>query len=193
MKKLPAIFFMTFAFLSCFLALNQMVSAQQATSTSSVISAATPPGNGFSKEDKEQLQSAINVEMDQAEKRRYRNSAYDTFFKVLILVVTLAITIFSTLATKITGKRKDQLSLASAILAACATVLSGFAFNQFDFSKRQQIYRTKKDELIKLGIELRYSDPNKERFLQRYNEVRSWNDDVPLNKLIQSETPSKTQ
>lgn len=135
----------------------------------------------FNDTEKKNLQKEIDDEKKKAERLRLTNSGYYIGSKVFILVISLATTVCSIIATQATEPLKTNFTVSSAILAAAVTAYSGFAFTDFDFGKRLQIYRKKRDSLINLHHELRFFSPEKKDFLRRYNLVLSWGDHTPLD------------
>ena len=126
-----------------------------------------------------QFQESIAPEIAEAEKHARTNQRYDTIFKTIILCIGLSIVILSGIAAaELYPELTKSLSAASAILGLLSAGMSGFAYEQFNFAKRQSTYTTKTSALKSLRDEL-ILQPDAHTFFTRYAQIRSWNDNNP--------------
>jgi hypothetical protein len=127
------------------------------------------------------LHQLINPSLVEATNFAKGNRKWDVGFKVVILILGILIVIFSAYgATE--GEYAKASSVIGAILGGIVTVLSGFAFQQFDFARRQQIWETKRLALLSLRGEM-ILDTDAEFFRSRLNEVISWSESNPPKHL----------
>jgi hypothetical protein len=148
----------------------------------------------FTQRQQEQLLADIKADIKEAERWYFINSALDSSFKVALLIITIGTTVLSALGNReqLDKRTQKKYGAATTILAGLTVAFSAFAFTQFDYSGRQQIYRKKTDSLIALRDELRYSEPdNKTVFLLRLQDVRSWGDNTPRT-AVPGATPNPT-
>lgn len=134
----------------------------------------------FDKPAKEQLAVELQAEVELARKWARYNQGWDIGFRVGLLLLGIATVVCSGIATSELYENPKPWSLVSTILAGISAALSGFAFTDFSFSKRQRVWDKKANLLRALRDELRFSEPEEEGFRKRLEEVRSLGDHSDL-------------
>jgi hypothetical protein len=133
------------------------------------------------------FQQSIAPEIAEAENHARTNQWYDTMFKIIILCIGVGIVITSGIAAaELYPNFTKWLSATSAILGGLLTAVSAFAYEQFNFAKRQSTYATKASALKSLRDEL-ILQPDARTFFTRYDQIRSWNDNNPPTQLTPSQ------
>jgi hypothetical protein len=115
-------------------------------------------------EQKAELRISISTELSTAERHAKTNQVYDIVFKVIILVLSIAIVVTSSLSAA--NLYSTILSVCSAILGGIMAALSAFASSQINFSQRQATYTAKVSALKSLDNELIF-DPDRDTILAR--------------------------
>ncbi|HUP62689.1 MAG TPA: hypothetical protein VNA69_19970 [Thermoanaerobaculia bacterium] len=126
----------------------------------------------FSSIAKTEYAKELQRDFEQAQKTARSNQGWDTMFRIGLLFLGLAIVGCSGIATSELIENPRPWSLVSTILAGISAALSGFAFAEFSFSKRQRIWEKKATLLRSLRDELRFSDPDEQSFRKRVDEVQ---------------------
>ena len=107
------------------------------------------------------------------------NQKYDIRFKKALLIVGFLIIFCSSLTSTLQDSDYTRWSTFFTILfGGVSTALSGFAFNQFNFARRQQIWNMKATTYRYLCNQLKYLEPEKKKWLQAMNIVDSWGDNT---------------
>ena len=136
---------------------------------------ASQEASGFTNDQKTELGGAIKKDIDQAQRDAYRNYLADTAFKWAAAGFACAVTILAGLS-----KMQDFKDYSRAfgtlliIFGAIGTVLAG-AVPQFGFADREAVYDAKAHVLQGLSLELEYTNPKKDDFLNRLNTAQAWN------------------
>jgi hypothetical protein len=111
--------------------------------------------SSLSPEQTRRFQQSIAPEIAAAERHARTNQWYDALFKIVILGIGVGIVITSGLAAaELYPELTRLLSATSAILGGLLTAVSAFAYEQFNFAKRQSTYATKASALKSLRDEL---------------------------------------
>jgi hypothetical protein len=133
----------------------------------------------FTRQQKEEITAELVDQVRISRQKARINEGWDTAFKIILLLLTLATAICSIYITSFQDKPPAFLTIAVAIMAAVSTGLSAFAFSQFNFAGRRENWRKRADAFADMKIELLCSDIDKQKFLARLQEVRSWGDTTP--------------
>lgn len=144
----------------------------------------------FTANEKEELRQELDNLIAKCDQTSRDNQSWDIFFKVTILAMSLVIAICSGLAAAEVIANSKLLSIVATILATISTVLSVFAFNQFNFSARQQLWRSKTNAFSDLRYRLLYLDSDKESWGRLKIIVESWNDSTPIEQAKLPESPN---
>ncbi|MEM8673735.1 MAG: hypothetical protein AAGF83_07665 [Cyanobacteria bacterium P01_G01_bin.67] len=92
------------------------------------------------------------------------------------MLISIGIVVTSALATSSIVDNPEKWSLFSTILGGVSTATSVFAFSQFNFSSRQQIWLIKSKAYTYLLYQINYLNPNKAKWGKTKHQVDSWND-----------------
>ncbi len=130
----------------------------------------------FTKDEREGLAKELEPQIAEALHWSSYNQGWDIRFRVVVLILGLATVVCSGVATSNLYQDPKPWSLTSTVLAGVSALLSGFAFKDFSFSRRQRLWRRKGDALSSLRVELLFADPEKKSFLDRLAIVRNWGD-----------------
>lgn len=130
----------------------------------------------FDNDARAQLIAELQNEIEVARRWSRHNQGWDVGFRVGLLLLGLAIVVCSGIATSELFENPKPWSLVSTILAGVSAVISGFAFTDFSFAKRQRLWEKKANSLRSLRDELRFANPEVDAFRKRLDEVRSWGD-----------------
>ena len=125
---------------------------------------------------RDQLAGELATDVELARKWARQNHGWDIAFRVGLLLLGLFTVVCSGIATSDLYANPKPWSLASTIVAGISAVLSGFAFTDFGFSKRERVWEKKANLLRALRDELRFSAPEEVGFRKRLEEVRSLGD-----------------
>lgn len=136
--------------------------------------------NFISNEDQKSLTTDLAKDVDKCKGIAGINQLYDVTFKVLVLLISIAIVVTSALgSSKVTNKvikNPETWSLFATILGGISTATSVFAFSQFNFASRQQIWNIKSQAYDYLLFQLKYLNPNVAEWGKTKHIVDSWND-----------------
>lgn len=141
----------------------------------------------FSPEQKEAFLADLGEEIEVSRTNASVNQGWDIAFKVGILLLNLVVTVCATTIAAVKKEPPLALALANAIGAAVITVISAFAFNQFNFALRHQIWQRSADAFSALRVRLLTGDPDSDPFQKRFDQVTQWGDHTSLQELQKSE------
>ena len=137
----------------------------------------------FAEPAKQQLSVDIERDIETSRRLSRYNQQWDIRFRVVGLLLGLAIVVCSGLASTTLVAEPKYWSIASTIFASASTLFSTFAFRDFAFHRRQRIWEKKANVLQSLLDELRYARPDEKIFRKRLDEVRAWNDQSDPDKV----------
>jgi len=132
----------------------------------------------FTENQRAQIRDDIKKSLEEAHQNAKTNQIYDIIFKVALLLVTTCATIGSAYAGSFSAPDSPPrwLKWTNPSLTSIASLLSIFAFTQFNFPQRQSNWQIKAAALKSCLYTLDYDEPNKQEFLQRLGEIMTWDD-----------------
>jgi hypothetical protein len=131
----------------------------------------------FTQAEKEELTKELDAARATAEHWSKFNHGYEIIFRVIIALMSAAVAVFSAIAALDGTHPSVKLSAASGILSGLVAIVTGFAFQTFDFAGRRARWASKANELIGLISRLKYLNPEPEDFIPRKNTVISYDPD----------------
>ena len=147
----------------------------------------------FTQQERDQKSAQIEIQIKESKDFAADNKGLDTGFKIFLLLFALAAA-FGTAYVATLDKAVPPpmpLKLFNAVAAALTVALTGFASTQFDFAKRQTVWRERSIQLEACQDILRYTNPPKQDFIAQLTEVRKLGDETPVNQLNVSCAPYK--
>jgi len=145
-----------------------------------LLSAGVTSGEPFDPDSKSKLEAEVTLVRDSARYWAHYNEAWDLTFKVLLLVLGILSAVGAALAGTIwRNSPPPWLTVGNIVVGAAITALTAFAFTQLNFPARAQTYERKYSALQGLLLDLRFSNPDRTKFLQSLTVVYTWNDSTP--------------
>jgi hypothetical protein len=145
----------------------------------------------FSPDEKSDLETELLTKIAEWKKISKKYQTWDLIFRIIILIISIAIAVCSGLAASETFSTTRLLSVFATILATVSTAISAFAFTQFDFSKRALLAKAKSDGFNALLYSLKFLDPDKHVWGNKKLKVESWHFGTPLDsaKILEEAEP----
>ena len=153
------------------------------------IAAQTP--ESFAPQALEEKIAEIDLEIKDSKKYALVNQGWDTTIKITLLFLAIAAAAGT---AYVAAQPKEStplvgLKIFNAISATLTAALTTFAFTQFDFGKRQTVWRERSIQLAGCRDVLRYTNPVPEKFIAQLTEVLKLGDGTALNQLTASCAP----
>jgi hypothetical protein len=140
--------------------------------------------DSFSQEQKADEIKKLQTDIDHSRKIAGVNQGWDISFKVALLVLAIAAaggTAYLAALGQVTPP--SWLKISNLVLTSATAALSTFAYTQFDFAKRQTVWRERTVQLESCQDALRYLNPNPEEFLRQVKDIRKWGDSTAVTEL----------
>ena len=131
----------------------------------------------FSQEQKDALIKELDAERVRAAHWSDYNHGYEIWFRIIVALMSIAIAVCSGIAAVDSKVPSVKLSATSGILAGVIAIVSGFAFQTFDFSGRRERWAVKAAAIRALIDQLRFLEPDRVRFLARKDVVLAYDPD----------------
>jgi hypothetical protein len=138
------------------------------------------------------LKTDFGAEIERSWRNAGKNHDWNVCFLVVLLIIGILIVVCSSAAlSMIVTDSEEYWSLASAILGGASTVLAAFAFNQFNFEKRQRLWLDRLSALKVVRDRILIGERDA-RLFDDLAIVRSWHDFTPpadetLHRLLVSQ------
>lgn len=153
--------------------------------------AAAQAQDSFTPQAREEKVAEINFEIGESKRYALVNQGWDTGIKITLLFLAIAAAAGT---AYVAAQPKETttpvgLKIFNAISATLTAALTTFAFTQFDFGKRQTVWRERSIQLASCRDILRYTNPQPQQFIAQLTDVLKLGDGTALNQLTASCAP----
>lgn len=140
--------------------------------------------DSFSQEQKADEIKKLQADIEYSKRMAGVNQGWDITFKIALLVLAIAAaggTAYLASLGQVTAP--SWLKISNLVLTSATAALTTFAYTQFDFAKRQTVWRERAVQLESCQDSLRYLNPNPEKFLGQVKDIRKWGDSTAVTEL----------
>jgi hypothetical protein len=134
--------------------------------------------NIFTESERIELSKSIQSEVKLSKKNISINQGFDIGFKIFLFAISALAAVGSAWVSTL-GEEKTPppwLKPTNLGLTTLTTLITGLAFTNFNFEKRQAIWNTRYQALDACNTALIFAQPDKENFLLQLEQIKRWDD-----------------